>query len=219
MNPLGLLTLPAFVAGLALWTGRLPFKLGVPGLCALILLAHVRRFPPARRREIWAVVGAFAMSMVGDYFLSSRRGHPRFFEAGILTFLFAHLGYLRYALLNGSLHRLALILLLMGFIPYFGLALSPVIGSPVIWVAVLLYLLVSCVSLAAAAGLKQPTQVRGFYVAGIGFVVFSDTIISFNEFLHYRALDGWILPTYYLAQLAVTSSVLLRPDLRQSQRV
>jgi hypothetical protein len=44
-------------------------------------------------------------------------------------------------------------------------------------------------------------------------VVFSDTIISFSEFLHYRTLNAWILPTYYLGHLTITTSILLRPDL------
>lgn len=155
--------------------------------------------------------------MVGDYFLSSRRGHAHYFEAGIAAFFVAHLGYLRYSLLNGGLQRFALTILLVVFVPYFGLVLSPAIHGGVLWVAVLLYLLISCVGLAAAAGQKQPSRVKGFYLAGIGLVVFSDTIISFNEFLHYRALNAWILPTYYLAHLTITTSILLRPDLRKNR--
>ena len=120
--------------------------------------------------------------MVGDFFLSNRPGHTHFFEAGIAAFFVAHLGYLRYALLNGKLHRLALAILLAGFGSYFGLALAPAISDRVLWVASLLYLLISCVGFAAALGLKQPPRVKGLYVAGIGLVVFSDTVISFSEF-------------------------------------
>lgn len=217
MKFLLLLVLPALSAVLALKTGSLPFKLGVPGLCALILLAFLRRSPGLRRQGVWALVAAFGMSMVGDFFLSNRPGHAHFFEAGIAGFFVAHLGYLGYALRNGGLHRLTLAVLLVGFVPYFGLALSPAIGSWGLWIAVLLYLLISCVSLAAAVGLKQASWVKGFYVIGLGLVVFSDTVISFNEFLHYRELNGWILPTYYLAHLAVTSSILLQLDLRQAR--
>jgi len=209
---LALLGLPLLSAGLALLTGRLPFKLGVPGICALILVAFLRGSPRIERPGVWAVIAAFGMSMVGDFFLSNRPGHAHYFEAGIAAFFLAHLGYLRYALLNGALNRLALAVLLAGFVPYFGLALAPAISDRGLWVAVLLYLLISCVGLAAALGLKQPARVKGFYVVGIGLVVFSDTIISFNEFLRYRGLNGWILPTYYLAHLAITSSILLRSN-------
>ena len=219
MKSLVLLTLPVLSAVLALSTGRLPFKLGVPSLCALILITLFRRCPLARCRDVWAVVGAFGMSVVGDYFLSSKNGHSHYFEAGIAAFFVAHLGYLRYSLLNGGLHRLTLIILLVGFVPYFGLALSPVIDGRVLWVASLLYLLISCIGLAAAVGLKQSSLVKVFYVVGIGLLVFSDTVISFDEFLRYRGLNRWILPTYYLSQIAVTSSILLRRDLRPLRRI
>jgi uncharacterized membrane protein YhhN len=209
-SPFALLAVPALVAIMALVTGLLPFKLGVPGLCALILAACFLRTASLPRREVWAVIAAFGMSMVGDYFLSNRKGHAQYFEAGIAGFFVAHLGYLSYALFNGRPHRLALAVLLVVFVPYFIFSLSPAIGSRVLWVAVLLYLLISCISLAAAVGIKQPALVKGFYVAGIGLVVLSDTFISFNEFLHYRALNGLILPTYYLAHLTITTSLLLR---------
>ena len=160
------------------------------------------------------MIAAFIMSMVGDYFLSNRRGHSHYFELGIAAFFVAHLGYLRYSLLNGGLHQLTLAILLTLFVPYFGLALSPAIRGKLLWPAVLMYLLISCVGLAAAAGLKQPVQVKGLYVAGIGLVVLSDTIISFREFLKFRELDALILPTYYLALLTITASILLRQDVR-----
>ena len=210
------LLVPAAAAAMALWTGRLPFKLAVPGLCALILLALVRRNASAHRAQVWAVIAAFGASMVGDDFLSSRRGHPHYFEAGIAAFFVAHLGYLVYALRNGGLHRMALVVLMAVFVPYFVLALSPAIEGWVLWAAVLSYLAISCVGLAAAFGLKQPHRIACLYVAGIGLIVFSDTIISVSEFLRYRGFNAWILPTYYLAHLAITSSILLRPDLAKS---
>ena len=210
VNRLALLLVPAVFAVLALSTGRLPFKLGVPGLCALILLESLRSSPGLPRREIGAVVIAFGMSMVGDYFLSTRSGRAHYFEAGIVAFFFAHLGYLRYALYHGRLHRGALTALLAMFVPYFGFILSPAIDAWTLWVAVLAYLLISCVALAAALGMKASLVVKGLYVAGIGLVVLSDTIISFNEFLRYRAFNAWILPTYYLAHLSITASILWR---------
>lgn len=209
VNLLVFLVLPGAAAGLALWTGRLPFKLAVPGLCALILIEAMRRNAAPRRAAIWAVVAAFGMSMIGDYFLSSRRGHSHYFEAGIAAFLVAHLGYLRYSLAHGKLDWRALGLLLTMFVAYFGLALAPAIESRVLWDAVLAYLTVSCIGLAAAVGLDQPGPIKGLYIAGIGLIVFSDTLISFSEFLGWRELNAWILPTYYLAHLCITAAVLL----------
>jgi len=203
-----LLLLPSVAGVVALSTGRLPFKLAVAGLCAVIVLHSMRGTARARTLHLWAVVVALVMSMVGDYFLSSRSGHPHYFEAGIAAFFAAHLGFLRYALANGRLHKVALAILLGAFVPYCALALSPAIEGAVLWVAVWLYLLVSCVGLAAAFGLKQPLVVKILYVAGIGSLVFSDTLISLSEFLHWRAFNALILPTYYLAHLAVTASIL-----------
>lgn len=207
------LVVPLISAGMALATGRLPWKLGVPACCGAILLSQRRRVSPRCRLQVGAVVFGFALSMVGDYFLSSRRGHAHYFEAGIAAFLLAHLGYLAYALANGRLHWGALSLLLAGFVPYFILGLAPAIPAPGLWVAVLLYLLVSCVGFAAAWGLRVAALPRGLFIAGIGLIVFSDTLISFSEFLRWSALNAWILPTYYLAHLALSSSLLARTDL------
>ncbi len=71
-------------------------------------------------------------------------------------------------------------------------------------VTVLFYLIVSCVSLGAALGIKALPKIKLPYVFGIALVLFSDTIISFKEFVHYDALNVLILPTYYLAQIAIT---------------
>jgi uncharacterized membrane protein YhhN len=201
---------PALVAVLALRTGYLPFKLAVPGCCALILGLELRPLPAETRRQLWAVIWAFGMSMVGDWFLSNRGGREHFFEAGIGGFFLAHLGYLGYALMNGRLSRLGLGLLLLVFVPYYGLLLAPAIERAVLNGAVLCYLLISCIALAAAIGLRQPGVVKGFYVAGIALVVLSDTIISFKEFLDYHDLNGLILPTYYVAHLTITLSILVR---------
>ncbi|MDH7502717.1 MAG: lysoplasmalogenase [Verrucomicrobiota bacterium] len=199
---------------MALWTGRIPFKLAVAGSCAIILFGCMCRGPWLSRLQLRWVVAAFAMSMAGDYFLSSRNGHAHYFEAGIAAFFAAHLGFLRYALAHGRTNTGALAAMLFVFVPYFVLGLSPAIESRTLWSAVLLYLLVSCIGLAAALGLKQPRPVKWLYVAGIALIVFSDTLISFGEFLHYRRFNFLILPTYYAAHLAITASILARPELR-----
>jgi uncharacterized membrane protein YhhN len=212
------LLVPVTCAVIALRTGSLPFKLAVPGCCGVILWLELHRLPVPDRRAVWAVIWAFGMSMVGDWFLSNRTGREHFFEAGIGGFFLAHLGYLGYALMNGRLSWRGLGLLLLVFVPYYGLLLAPGIERVVLNVAVLLYLLISCVALAAALGLRQSTAVKGLYLAGIGLVVLSDTIISFKEFLDYGRLNWLILPTYYLAHLCITLSILVRFEPGQSKR-
>ena len=202
-----LLLMPACLAYYADTTGYLPYKMGVPLVCAALLtvcfLGRLRQ-----RLDVWFVIGAFVFSAIGDYFLSSRRGHEHYFVIGIAAFFVAHLGYLGFSLSNGRLHRITMGVLLAGYLPYFVFALKPAIGDPILFAAVLLYLLISCVGLAAAAGLRLPPLAKWFYVFGIFMVVLSDTIISFSEFLKFRDWNSWILPTYYLAHLTVTASVM-----------
>lgn len=205
--PLTTIVLPACLAVAANETGYLPFKLGVPLVCGMLLLTHFRG-ELRQRSDVWFVVGAFVFSAIGDYFLSTRREHESHFVLGIAAFFVAHLGYLGFSLWHGRLHRVALVVLLAGYLPYFAFALRPAIDDPIMFAAVLLYLLVSCVGLAAAAGLRLRPMGKWLYVFGILMVVLSDTIISFSEFLKYRGLNDWILPTYYLAHLTVTASVL-----------
>lgn len=202
-----LLLFPACLAVAADRTGYLPFKMGVPIVCAVLLLLDLGR-KMKRRGDVWFVIAAFVFSAIGDYFLSNKRGAESYFVIGIAAYFVAHLGYLGFCLLHGKLHRVAMAVLFAGYLPYFAFFLYPAIGQTVLSVAVLFYLLVSCVGLAAAMGLRLTPPGKWLYVFGILMIVVSDTFISFNEFLKYRAFNDWILPTYYLAHLAVTASVM-----------
>lgn len=200
---------PTAVAIAANQTDYLPFKMAVPSLCALILL-WAYQGQRAYRLDVAAVVLAFAFSAVGDYFLSNKGGNEWYFVVGIGMYFVAHLGYLAYAWRNGRIHRIVLGVLLVGYLIYYVVSLNPAIGDSVLSGAVLLYLLISCLALAAAAGITLPSEQKWLYVFGIAMIVLSDTAISFNEFLDYRAFNWLILPTYYLAHLTVTLSLLLR---------
>lgn len=204
-----LLLVPTAVAIAANQTDYLPFKMAVPSLCALILLWAYQGMP-TYRLDVAAVVLAFVFSAVGDYFLSNKGGNEWYFVVGIGMYFIAHLGYLAYAWRNGRIHRIVLGVLLLGYLVYYFVSLNPAIGDPVLSGAVLLYLLVSCLALAVAAGITLPGEQKWLYVVGIALIVLSDTAISFNEFLDYRALNWLILPTYYLAHLTVSLSLLLR---------
>jgi len=198
-----LLLIPTALAALALRTGRLPLKVGVPGTCALILLFAIRD-----RAMVMPVVAAFVFSMIGDAFLSTKGDSENRFVLGIAGFFVAHLGYLSFALLHGTLSGWILALLLAGYLAYYVLKLKPAIDAPLLSAAALLYLLISCLALAAAAGLTLPPAVKALYVAGIALIVISDTFISFDEFLNDKTFSPWILPTYYLAQLCITAALL-----------
>jgi uncharacterized membrane protein YhhN len=203
------LVLPALVAVGALWTGALPLKLGVPLVCA-VLLGALFVAGKIRHRDVVWVMAAFAFSAAGDYFLSNRRGREEYFVIGIGLFLIAHFGYLTTAWLNGRVHRPVLGLLLMVFGGYYAVQLYPAIEGRVLAAAVLVYLLVSCLVMAVAAGLRWAPALKVWYVLGIALIVLSDTVISFHEFLGIRTFNWLILPTYYLAHLAITLGLIRR---------
>ena len=77
-------------------------------------------------------------------------------------------------------------------------------------VAALIYLLISCFSLGAAVGIDAKPLVRWSYVFGIVLILFSDTIISLKEFVGHNELNGLILPTYYLAHISITFSLIAK---------
>lgn len=215
MRRYGVLIVPLGLAIAATTTDYLPFKMGVPSVCALILLA-VYWLSPDKKGDIFWLVAAFVFSAIGDFFLSNKSGNEWYFVIGIGMYLIAHIGYLGFALRNGRLHFIALIILLAGYLPYYFLKLNPAIDDGVLSTAVLLYLLISCTVLAAAWGMNWTGVMKWLYVLGIFSILFSDTLISFNEFLQYKNWNGLILPTYYLAHISITLAVLLRDAASQT---
>jgi len=208
----GLLLIP-FVSGIfALQTHQFVFKAGVAGSGILILmLLHLNRKHSAK--DWWLIAGAFLFSIGGDWCLSNRHGETGMFVAGIALFFFAHVSYLWYGLSNGRLHRSFTLILLAGYLAFFFLKLYPSINEQLLMWAALIYLLISCFSLGAAAGIKANTVVKWAYILGISLILFSDTIIAFKEFAGWKTLNFLILPTYYLAQISITLSLMLKKNL------
>ncbi len=205
-NSLWLVLVPIAVGILALETGNILFKLGVPLSCALILLFMFGRKSP--NKSFYFIIAAFLFSMLGDWFLSNKSGRELFFIYGIAAYFIAHIGYSLYAMKNGALYRTVLLILLIIFLPYFYFMLHPAISDLILKSAVFLYLLISLLALSLAFGLEHTPRAKWLFVCGILLIVFSDTIISFTEFLHFRTLNFLILPTYYLAHVSITASLL-----------
>ena len=198
------LVLAQIFSGIIAWvTDIFIFKISVAALGALILfIAYANRL--GKTLDVWVVILAFVCSMIGDYFLSHMQGNTTFFIIGISFYLLAHIGYLIFSLLNGAIHWKSTIGLIAIFLVFFYFVLYPTLVNNTLALMVLIYLLVSCASLGAALGLKMLPAVKWPYVIGIALILFSDTIISFTEFIHYDELNFLILPTYYLAQIAIT---------------
>lgn len=134
------------------------------------------------------------------------------FAAGIGLYFLAHAGYLVYALKNGSMRKIFTGGVLLIYLLFFILVLWQAIDEPVLLFAVIIYLLISCISLGAAIGLRAKPVIKWSYFAGIALILFSDTIISFKEFTIYQELNYLILPTYYAAHMFITFAMVKRME-------
>ncbi len=177
---------------------------------AIVLVLGLRR--PKLAAAGW-VIAAFAFSFAGDYVLGHWGGAFEGFVCGVGLFLLAHLGYVVYSLRCGRMQWWLLALLVVVFGAYFVLLLRPAIGDDVTRLAVLAYILVSCLSMAAAVGIGKSFEAydrfaRGLYIAGIFSLLFSDLLIAQKRFLHDGTLYALMMPTYFLSQLLVTAALL-----------
>lgn len=204
-----LLTIPVVFAILALRYHDFLFKAGVAG-AGIVLLMVLCWGRLKETKDVWMIILALLFSIGGDWFLSNRRGDISMFVAGIGLFFVAHIGYLTYALMNGQLNKTFTFILLAAYLLFFFLKLYPSIEDRVLLFAALVYTLISCFSLGAAAGINGNTIRKWVYFFGILMVLLSDTIIAFSEFTEYGDFGFLILPTYYLAQISVTLSLMMK---------
>lgn len=209
-----LLFISVFMAVMAVATSNFFYKSGTAGMGIIILL--ILNFRDNRAsKDIWLIIAAFMFSVAGDWFLSHMNGDEEMFSKGIALFFLAHLGYLIYATINGKINWKFTGILLAAFLTFFFIMLYPAITDKVLMIATLIYLLVSCFSLGAAVGMTGDNLVKWSYVVGIFLILFSDTIISLTEFLGYKNLDFLILPTYYLAHISITFSLIRKSEGKQ----
>jgi len=205
---LGLFILPVISSLIALNSGIFFFKSAVAGSCIIILILFFKT-TKNKHKIVWFIIGAFVFSIAGDWFLSNKNDDFLMFATGIGLFFWAHIGYLGYALKNGRINLPVTIILLISYLTFFFTMLQPAIESTLLVVTSFIYLLISCVSVGAASGMIIPRLAKSIYILGISLILFSDTIISFHEFIGYNEMNFLILPTYYLAQISVTIAVIL----------
>ncbi|MDR1723485.1 MAG: lysoplasmalogenase [Tannerella sp.] len=207
MKFLGLILVPVICAVAALNGGGYLPHVGVPVTCILLVAFLCGR---EVRRTNWMLIAALLFSIAGDWMLKHRGGDEMRFIYGIALFFIAHVGYLAFCLRNGRIKWLWLTALLVGYGLFFALMLVPAIRGMEMRIAVLLYMLISCFSLAAAPGLRFSPAARWLFTAGIACIVFSDTLIALYEF---PGKAQWLyahlmMPTYYAAHILVTAAVL-----------
>ena len=201
------LLIPIMFAVIA-WMGwGFMFRAAVSVSCSVIVWLMAKQLTAGSK---WYVIAALLISICGDWFLSHRGGIPVRFIYGVCLYFMAHVGFLCFCLKNGRMNPYVLIALLAGFLVFFFVALRPALSQPALFFSVLAYLIVSCLSFAAATGLRLPPQVRLCFSFGIALLVFSDTIIALKEFVGFKELNLLIMPTYYAAHIFVTTALILR---------
>ncbi|MDR1860289.1 MAG: lysoplasmalogenase [Bacteroidales bacterium] len=199
--------IPVLCAAVAVATGQYLPHAAVPITCIPVIIFLRRRDV---RHTWWLLIAALLLSIAGDWMLRHRGSDGLRFICGIALFFGAHVGYLLFCLRNGQIKWLWLTVLLACYGLFFMIALGPAIQETAMRVAVLLYMLISCFSLAAASGLQQPVAVRWLFMAGIACIIFSDTLIALHEFMHtarwlYATL---MMPTYYASHILITTSAV-----------
>ena len=202
-----LIVLPVICALLDLKGLGSIYKYTVAFTCGLILcLVYGRNI----RKDVWIVVAAFMFSIAGGWFLSNQRGLEIRFIYGIFFYFIAHLGFLWFAIKNGKINKWVLFVTLIGYLPFFFFMLYPSIDNKLLSFAAFCYLLISCISLAAAAGLRFPMLPKWLFALGIFSLVFSDTIIAFMEFLNYdKYYSLLMMPAYFLSHILITLGLLI----------
>lgn len=140
--------------------------------------------------------------------LGHQKGHPERFVYGIFLFLIAHIGYLVFCLKKGRINRVVLAILLLIYLPFFIFFLYPAIGVNTLLLATFLYLVFSCLTLSASAGLKMDALSKLFFILGVISFVLSDTLIAFNVFLNESRLYFLMMPGYYLSHIFIALAII-----------
>ena len=221
------LLLPLFALIGYFVTGSFVLRSATTLLClAIVLAVAVMRH---REQASWWVIAAFALSFAGDFVLGHWGGGFKGFVSGVGLFLLAHFGYVGYSLRRGRLSWLLFLFLSSVFFGYYIVLLRPAINDVVTRVSVIAYILVSCLSMAAAVGIGRGGHTvssfsRAIYIIGIASLLFSDLLIAQKRFLHDGTLYALMMPLYFASQLLVTASLICHvhcqtcPFLRQNAK-
>jgi uncharacterized membrane protein YhhN len=162
----------------------------------------------SKRSSVMIVALAFLFSIGGDAMMVTSSSANLHFLYGVALFFVAHLCYITFCLRHGGVNRPWLFVLTALFLVYYCAALLPAITGMVIRIAVLLYILVSCMSLAAARGLACGKLFRTLFLTGIACLAISDTLISAHSFLNVDILYFLMLPLYFASQIFVCAALL-----------
>jgi uncharacterized membrane protein YhhN len=153
-----------------------------------------------------ALLAALGLSWLGDLLLLSSA--TRFFLAGLVAFLFAHLAFGVAFALRG-LDGPSVLLVLAVLLPLGGLVLYRLLPrlAPTLRIPVAAYTAAISLMVALGAGTAAASGRWGILVGALAFYL-SDLAVALERFVRPGLLHRlWGLPLYYGAQLFLASSV------------
>lgn len=185
-------------------------------LMCLCLYLIFKNAPKEARKKYLFVPLAFFFSIFGDLCLHLDSNYPKYeaiiFIAGVALYFIAHVWYICFTLRKGKINKLLLSILAVIFIVYFIFLLYPNISNNGIRIAVMLYILVSCVSVSSAAampyGPEMDRTAKILTICGISSLLFSDFLISLHDFVGIQTGYALMLPTFYLSQILVSGALI-----------
>lgn len=190
--------LPAAVAITVAVSGKIIYLAGfTPSLLLIAAIAIIRK----KEHGAWIAWAGLAATMVGDYFLALKMsplkspgflyGVAGFSVAQICWIIFLHrYGRFSFKVATGLLISLGIL---------FAVRLVGVLPTTALLFALCGYTLLSIVSFSYACGSH-----RGAWIWGIGFLLFSDTMIALGNIMRIPMLSKLVGPSYLLALIFIT---------------
>jgi uncharacterized membrane protein YhhN len=199
------LLVPALFAVLHTKTGKYPLSASVTLSCLVISLLV---------RSSLLIPAAYALSVVGDYFMAHSGGKngDRMLLCGIVGFFLAHACFLIYALRTAAvtsvwpLWTILSALLAVGYAVFLVKTLYPAIDERFLRIAATAYTGISLCVMTASLFSAHPPLPKLLFSAGIAFILFSDTLIALSRFLGRKKVGRWICPTYFACHILIAAS-------------
>jgi len=183
--------------------------------CAIAMFL-LRKLLPRANRWLGALIFAFLIAIVGDYFLGIRTNNLGF-ALGIFGYLLAHVGFIIYAWHNiTGRHRFTLWVfggIAVPFLILYFVLFWPGLRSSIPFaIAVLVYLLTSCITLASSIDISRPRfSWRWLYAAGVLCLLLSDATIGLHNFANQHQLyQLYMWPLFYSAMILIALSVVIQ---------
>ena len=159
----------------------------------------------------WVIAAGFLASVTGDWFLVHQQPGGNRFLYGVIFFFIAHCLFSVSAAMRFCFNVPALAvaaLLATGYGLYMYIRILPRVDAG-LRLPLVMYMLVSIVSLWCAMSMAGKAHVRLVYIVGIASIVFSDTMIAENIYMESGLAGRLVHPTYYFCHLMVALSALL----------